>query len=214
MTEAIIVAGGTPPSRHLLTSLAAPGAFIIAADRGYAVLSDCAVCADLMVGDFDSLPAHYLEKAEKIAQTSIIRRPCEKDESDLELAITEARKRGITKCAILGALGGRIDHELINIIAILSFAAELGIEARIIGENSTIFYLEEKQYELSQKTGTTVSIIPLDETLELTLSGFKYNLDHAQLKRSRSRGLSNVIISSPARMGIHKGKGLAVITSS
>lgn len=212
MTEAIIVAGGTPPSRELLTGLAHPDVFIIAADRGYAALSDCAVEADLMAGDFDSLPAQYFEKAQKSAKTEIIRRPCEKDESDLELAITEAKKRGITKCYILGALGGRIDHELINIIAILSFAAELGIEARIIGESSEIFYLEEKKYELSEKAGTIVSIIPLDETLTLTLSGFKYNLDRASMKRSRSRGLSNIVGSSPAIIGIHKGKGLAVIT--
>ncbi len=214
MTEAIIVAGGSPPSRDLLTSLARPDVLIIAADRGYAALSDCAIEADLMAGDFDSLPAQYLEKAQTSSKTEIIRHPCEKDESDLELAITEAKKRGITKCAILGALGGRIDHELINIIAILAFAAELGIEARIISESAEIFYLEEKKYALGEKTGAIVSIIPLDYTLTLTLSGFKYNLDKARMKRSRSRGLSNIIVKSPAIIDIQQGKGLAVITRS
>ena len=88
---------------------------VIAVDAGLSVLETLGICPDAAVGDFDTYGRGRLEEYKKNHAVSLtIHRP-EKDEADTELAFSEAFRRGCTHMDILGATGGRLDHELSNI---------------------------------------------------------------------------------------------------
>ena len=93
---------------------------VIAADGGLLKAAAAGVKPDVVVGDFDSVPAGAVEAAEADG-VEVIRYPTSKDESDTELAVREAIRRGATDVEIAGALGGqRIDHTLANLLLLAS----------------------------------------------------------------------------------------------
>ena len=64
---------------------------------------------DLAVGDFDSVSSEGISG-------ELLKLPEEKNETDLEVALAETFKRWPeAEVLIIGALGGRLDHELTNI---------------------------------------------------------------------------------------------------
>ena len=66
-----------------------------------------------VIGDMDSLSAAELEMLTEQG-TDTKRYPSEKNETDLELALLLAAKRGAKWLRIIRALGGRFDQELGN----------------------------------------------------------------------------------------------------
>ena len=88
-------------------ALAREADVVIAADRGYklAVAAGCVV--ELLVGDLDSLSAPTVERAAE-AGVPIERHPIDKDQTDLELALTYAcAVPGVNRIVVFGAAGGR-----------------------------------------------------------------------------------------------------------
>ena len=117
--RALIVADGDVPSRSALDA-GWPGwaddvELIVAADGGWDKAAALGLRPALLVGDADSLPEDRF--AALAAQgVPIERSPAAKDESDAELALLAALRRGATHVTILGALGGgRFDHALANV---------------------------------------------------------------------------------------------------
>ena len=116
---ALVVADGDVPRRAALDA-AWPGwaddvTLVIAADGGWEKATAIGLLPDLLVGDADSLPE---EKFAELAAAGvpIERSPAAKDESDTELAILAALRRGATHVTVLGALGGqRFDHAIANV---------------------------------------------------------------------------------------------------
>ena len=116
---ALVVADGDVPRRAVLDA-AWPGwadevGLIVAADGGWDKAAAIGLVPDLLVGDADSLAEErFAELA--AAGVPIERSPVAKDESDTELAILAALRRGATHVTVLGALGGkRFDHALANV---------------------------------------------------------------------------------------------------
>jgi len=117
--RALVVADGDVPSLGTLDS-AWPGwdrgvDLVVAADGGWDKAEALGLRPDLLVGDADSLPeARFLALAAD--GVTIERSPTTKDESDAELAVIAALRRGATHITVLGALGGkRFDHALANV---------------------------------------------------------------------------------------------------
>ena len=66
----------------------------------------------------------------------------------------------------------------------------------------------EKEFSLrkEEQYGTYVSLFPMGETVEgLTLEGFKYPLDHYQLKDREGLGVSNEITADTATVSWEQG---------
>ena len=104
--------------------------YIIAADAGYLHLAGLTAVADLVVGDFDSMP-------HKPNHPNVIVHPVEKDKTDMILALDEGLRRGYKKFIILGGLGGRLDHTFANIQA-LSYLASFGARGYLLGEGTAV----------------------------------------------------------------------------
>ncbi|MBO5573755.1 MAG: thiamine diphosphokinase, partial [Clostridium sp.] len=92
---------------------------IIAADNGLRIVDQLGVRPNTVVGDLDTADPQLVGRYRLDGDIEFEIHPPEKDETDTELAVTKAVKLGCGRVDILGALGGRIDHELANIQLLL-----------------------------------------------------------------------------------------------
>ena len=128
---ALIVADGDVPARAFVERLIGQGTddvLVIAADGGALKAESLGLAPAVVVGDADSLAADQAERLRR-SGTEVIVHPAAKDESDTELAVLEALRRGATRLVIVGAFGGRrFEHSLANVL-LLASANLRGVDA-------------------------------------------------------------------------------------
>ena len=106
----VVITGGDPVTVDERARVPAD-ALVIAADSGIEHAQALGLRVDVAVGDFDSVSADALHRAE--AQGAVLERhPAAKDATDLELALDAAVRRGAGRIVVLGGHGGRVDHLL------------------------------------------------------------------------------------------------------
>ena len=182
------------------------GQNIIAGDKGLEALYQLKIIPNHVVGDFDSVSPEILEFYKKQSQIIFHTFHAEKDNTDTDIALKLAIQLKSSKITILGALGRRMDHAIAN-IHILKDALEANIPCQIIDEHNRIYLInKEMTLEKDKVYGKYVSLIPLTSTVEgLTLTGFKYPLNHYTLPIGTSLGISNEIIGDIAHIKMDKG---------
>ena len=199
--QALIVLGGDAPGRALLESCMRDADLVIAADSGLAAFDAAGLEPDLLVGDMDSVPADVLEKyAGRIPEHRL---NCIKDDTDGVDALDMAIARGAEKIKLLGALGGRLDHALANVMLLVR-AHRKGAKAEILSESVRISRVDGYA-SLSGAKGDTVSLLPLGRAEGVTLKGFFYPLDQAALESDYPLGISNVVTDDQAEIKADSG---------
>lgn len=205
----LIVAGGEQPSGSLLAPAAARAEYVIAADRGAWYCLQAGRCPDLVVGDMDSLPHEVLEELRRQSVEIMVLRP-DKDETDTQIAIQEALRRGAPSITLLAALGSRFDHSLAN-VHLLLLAHRARVPAEIVTERHRIF-LVEREATITEAHGSTISLLPLGMRASgISLQGFAFELHDATLELAYPRGISNVITDAQARVTVREGILIAVL---
>lgn len=182
------------------------GQNIIVCDRGLEALYQLKIIPNHVVGDFDSVSSEVLEFYKKQTQIIFHTYNAEKDNTDTDIALKLATRLKSSKITILGALGKRMDHAIAN-IHILKDALEAEIPCQILDEYNRIYLInKETTLEKEKVYGKYVSLIPLTSTVEgLTLTGFKYPLNHYTLPIGTSLGISNEMIEDIAHIEMKKG---------
>ena len=199
--QALIVLGGDAPGRALLESCMRDADLVIAADSGLAAFDAAGLEPDLLVGDMDSVSAGVLEKyAGRIPEHRL---NCIKDDTDGVDALDMAIARGAEKITLLGALGGRLDHALANVMLLVR-AHRKGAKAEILSESVRISRVDGYA-SLSGAKGDTVSLLPLGRAEGVTLKGFFYPLDQAVLESDYPLGVSNVVTDDQAEIKADSG---------
>ena len=100
--------------------------------RAARALARSASSPTLLVGDLDSLDPAAGRGGRGSRHRGSVRSPVDKDESDTELALLEAVRRGATRVTVLGAFGGpRLDHALAN-VWLLAHPALEGVEVALL----------------------------------------------------------------------------------
>ena len=198
----LIVLGGDLPSPPLLRRCASEAELTIAADRGLEAFEAAGVLPDLLLGDMDSVSAGTLARRE--GSTEMERLPCEKDDTDGGHAMEVALSRGATEITILGALGGRMDHALANLM-LLKRAHEGGAFAQILDERVRIVRIDG-EITLRGAKGDTISLIPIGEAHGVTLEGCYYHSQEAlSFDFVHPLGVSNVVTADEARITVKEG---------
>jgi thiamine pyrophosphokinase len=218
--HAAVLADGDPVERAQL-DVAWPGwadgiGVVVAADGGARLGARLGLRIDAWVGDGDSLPADELASLER-AGVDVHRADTAKDESDAELAVLEAIRRGATEVTILGALGGpRFDHALAN-VALLGHPALGGRVTRILGPTTRIGLIQAPgpdggpvRRDLTGRIGDIVSLLPIGDVTGVTTFGFEYPLHDEPLSVGPARGLSNVRRATDAAVEVRAGRLLVV----
>ena len=197
----MIVLGGDAPSGELLKSCADCADLTIAADRGLEAFAAAGVMPDILLGDMDSVRGDVLQRMQAVAE--IDRLPCIKDDTDGVHALDVAIARGAEHITLLGALGGRMDHALANLMLLVR-AHRSGVKAQILSETMRIERVDGCTV-ISGARGDTASLLPLGEAKGVTLRGFFYPLDHHDLDSSYPLGISNVITQDEASVSVEQG---------
>lgn len=201
----LILAAGEAKPRRLLDALAMGSDWIIAADGGVQVAQKARLPVDQFVGDGDSISRRqrcWLEDA----PFSVAWHPVEKDETDLELALSLALEQNPCEINIFAAWGLRADHTLSNVF-LLERAAESGVKTMLwAGWERLQVYLPGVHTLANAFPGQRVSLIPLSETVEqVDTKGLRYPLCDETLFRAAGRGISNEVLSMPVCVQFTKG---------
>ena len=194
---------------RLLESLDSPR--VICADGGALHARALGLEPDTIIGDLDSLSADEVARF-KAAGAKIIQHPVEKDETDLELALRHCLRIGAEAIHILGALGGRVDQTLANILLLaLPDFREMRIE--ILDGDQSLRLLPPGRRQIVGARGDTISLIPIAAAEGITTRGLQYPLKDETLPLGPARGISNVMLSDKADLSFRSGLLLLIHTS-
>ncbi len=207
----VIIANGDLNNHSFYRELIRKDDIIFCVNGGTGHALDLGLKPDLVIGDLDSLRAPDRETVEQI-KAQLIRHPSEKDKSDLELALDHAAGLQPSEILIIGALGGaRFEHAFINVM-LLHIPLRKGISARIIEESQEIL-MAEKEALLSGVEGDYLSLFALtDKVCGIVTEGLKYPLNNESLHFASTRGLSNELTASQAKVSFRSGLLLIVKT--
>ena len=200
--RALIVLGGDAPERMLLLSCAGYADVKIAADRGLEAFDAAGVAPDLLVGDMDSVDPQALARVQ--SRTQVQRLPAHKDDTDGVHALDEATARGADRITILGALGGRMDHAMANLMLLVR-AHRKGAYAEILDEHMRIVRIDG-EIELTGAKGDTFSLLPLGRADGVTLEGCEYHSQEPlSFESGYPIGVSKVVTEDEEKITVESG---------
>lgn len=184
----------------------------IAVDAGVGACMSLLLRPELLVGDFDTFGKEQILKYQRETGVSMDIHKAEKDETDTELALRDALLMGCTEADVLGATGGRLDHEISN-IHLMAQGKKRGLKVNIFDRKNKISLLDsefEKRTEFFKDSlyGTYVSFLPLTETVRgITLTGFKYPLFEKDISilENPSLCVSNEVVEERAEITFRQG---------
>jgi thiamine pyrophosphokinase len=208
--HAIVVASGATVPEGARASLR-PDAYVIAADGGVDAALALGLTVDLAIGDFDSVTADGLARAEA-AGAQIERHPAAKDATDLELALDAAVAAGARDVVVLAADGGRFDH-LLATVTVLTAPSRQGVRLEgWFGANHLAVVTPVTPARLTATPGALLTLLPLHGTARgVRTEGLVYPLHDEDLAAGSSRGVSNVFVGDTAQISIAGGTVLAVV---
>lgn len=190
---------------------------VIAVDDGFSVCLQLGIHPDLLVGDFDTFGRERIQGYLEDSSYKIDIHQPEKDETDTELAFRDAKQSGCAQMDVLGALGGRIDHEISN-IHLMVHENRNGLRVRYYDPRNCMYVLDaklEREYSFIRKQlyGTYVSFLPITEKVNgITLTGFRYPLrkKNISILENPSLCVSNEVTDESARITFDEGILLCV----
>jgi thiamine pyrophosphokinase len=182
---------------------------VLGADGGAQYANTLNVTLDAIIGDLDSLSD--LEQ-QRISNTEFVSYPAEKDETDLELALLYAEEQGANQIVIVGAIGGRMDMTIANILLIAH--ESLGsCRIEVWHGEQTGWVIKPPGENISGHPGDRVSLIPLGGNASgITTKGLKYSLSDEEFTLGPARGISNLLEKPSAHIKLSHGFLLAVHT--
>ncbi|HEY5984629.1 MAG TPA: thiamine diphosphokinase [Anaerolineales bacterium] len=206
--RAILFANGLLPDLEAARQIPQTGDLLICADGGAHNARALGLTPHALVGDMDSVEPVELARL-RDAGIDIRQYSRDKDETDLELALNYALERDPPAILILGGLGARLDHTLGNLALLL--------DERLVGRECCLddgverVTLCRDQVELRGTPGDIVSLVPWGAPAQhVRTSGLRWSLNDETLLPERSRGISNVMLETTARIVIAAGLLLVV----
>ncbi len=211
MKTAIIIAHGELAVTPEVEALVRRADLLIAADGGAAAAAEHGWWPHLLVGDLDSASPELRASVEAHG-AEVLHYPARKDETDTELALRAALERGASEIYFVGALGGRLDHTLANLL-LLALPELEHVRATILAGRQRIFAVRGEA-EIAGRPGDLVSLLPIGGDAEgIHTTGLEYPLQGGRLRFGAARGISNVLTGSVATVRVERGLLLAVVTS-
>ena len=202
---ALIVASGAPlraVERAPQTDL------VIAVDAGLEVLLGAKRSVDLVVGDLDSVSEVALSTA-TAAGIKIQRHPETKDESDLELALSAATNQGAQHIYVLLRDGGRLDHQLANLLVLASPRWQTAEIEAVVGEHRLWVVRGERTLPLAEGESLALHAVGGPAT-GVTTTNLQYPLTDAELGALVALGISNRVVSALPTISVASGVVLAI----
>ncbi|MGB3211707.1 MAG: thiamine diphosphokinase [Desulforhopalus sp.] len=208
---ALIFANGIMAPGTDLTTLLQQADLVIAADGGANHCSGLGITPDILIGDLDSICPAILKAFEQ-KEVEIHRHPKRKNATDLELALDLAAQKGAHTIWLIGALGGRWDMSLANIMLAAGdkykdtriFLRERDCFIRILHPGTV--------YTINGMPGQKVSFLPLKGDVRgVDLDGFEYPLVRHTVPFGSTLGVSNIQKEKEASVHHTEGTLLCIV---
>jgi len=209
----VILAGGAWTEADGLGSSLESADYVIAADGGFARATALGIDVDEVVGDLDSLDEGTRGRLAAATGMTVRRYATDKDWTDLELALDTALQRSPAEIVVLGALGGRVDHEMTN-VHLLEKGLAAGVPVVLVAGRETIRLTDGDLVLNDAAIGDCVSLVPLSATAVVTTTGLRFSLHQERLERAASRGVSNVVAERSVRITVDGGIVAVIHTRS
>lgn len=191
--------------------VAATADLLVAADGGAARLLALGLRPALVVGDFDSLDA-AAQRALSAQGVELVRHPVRKDQTDAELAVDEALRRGAREVLLTGGLGA-LDHTLGH-VAVLRRLSARGVTAALVSAGVYATCVRSPwRGSLLGAQGARFSAAALGATATLSLRGFDYPLESYELRGDTALGLGNLVLAERASLEVDAGEVLLMVES-
>lgn len=159
-------------------------AFVICADGGYVHAKRLGLTPDIWLGDGDSLGKVEIAAKEKLVF------PAKKDFTDTDLAVQEALKRGYDEIIIIGALGGRLDHEFSH-FCLLKKILDNNAKGFLVSEKNEIT-MEKESFSVFPDGRKYISFFPFGGDVEdFSVKGLCYEAENMHLSCSEVQASSN-----------------------
>ncbi|MEO5953460.1 MAG: thiamine diphosphokinase, partial [Chloroflexia bacterium] len=167
---------------------------VIAADGGSVLAEEMGLTPDLIVGDIDSSPSELVARFEKAGVDVRRYDHATKWETDTELALLAALEWKPGFIYVLGAIGGRLDHSLANVM-LLTNPRFADVELHILDGVHELFVAKTGEWnDIPGKVGSTVSLIPVGGAATgVETKGLHWPLNGETLPQGQGRGVSNLI---------------------
>lgn len=149
------------------------------------------------IGDFDTAGSEQ----ERIAlSTDCHVLPCRKDETDMESALLEAKRRGYDTIILYGVLQGRFDHTMANLYLMLYRDPSIWL----MDEKNRVRVIGEGVYEIRREY-RYLSFLALEQSC-ISESGVSYPLTRREIDTHDIYTISNEITADKARIEVHRGR--------
>ncbi len=208
--RAVIFANGILDKNDRVLSHLKPEDLLIAADGGTEHCKEIGIRPDIVIGDMDSISSQLMAEFQSRG-TNFIIHSRDKDQTDLELALSYAKQNGVNEVIFFGILGGRLDLSLSNIL-LLARDEWKSMSLVVINGPDTAFLLRAKDsISVIGKPGDLLSLVPISEVVEgVSTRGLRWQLDQAVLLQGNTRSVSNELLTDSAQVKIDMGKLLLV----
>ncbi|MCI6810164.1 MAG: thiamine diphosphokinase [Spirochaetia bacterium] len=213
----VVVSAAEIKNYEKISSYLKPDDYFVVCDGGLNHCKPLGIKPDLIVGDFDSFDKAELPLPAATPPANgdrplgaswnqgdgspgsngdrppeIIQLPWEKDDTDTFYAVKEALKRGFTQFLLLGVIGQRFDHSLVN-ISVLLYLKEQGAQATILDDYSEMQLVGAEPVRVSNDCANFSLMCVAGDVSGVTVTGAKWSLDNAQIKTSYQYGISNQV---------------------
>jgi len=173
MDSVVILANGDFPKHPNPLHILNEAITIICCDGAVNNLEEYGIIPSHIIGDMDSISPELKNKY----KDKLIHVP-EQNENDLRKALKWAENNGAKKASILGATGKRDDHSLANIFTLLEFPSQLKLT---IFTDHGKFSVVKGDQKFASFIGEQVSLFSTDNTIGITSTHLKYNLNSKKL---------------------------------
>ena len=203
MSKCVIVGGADINNYDFIKSKISKDDFVIYCDSGLKHLDKLACEPNLIVGDFDSHENPNLD-----VETIVL--PCVKDDTDTAYAVKQGIKRGFDEFLLIGAVGARLDHTLVNVylLLMLKSAGKIG---KIIDDYSEMELVSGKTAYIEDKYSYFSLVNITGKAKGVTIKNAKYNLDNAEINPTYQYATSNEVLKGQtAEVSVNDGELLLI----
>ena len=199
-----VIIGGAPIGRYdRIRALLGENDYYIYCDSGLKHREALGAAPDLIIGDFDSY-----EQPETDIETIVL--PTVKDDTDTMFAVKEGLRRGFEDFLLIGALGGRLDHTMVNVYSLL-YLDEKGKNGAIADDFSVVRLVSRTPVEISPEWAF-FSLVNIDGSAHgVTIRDAKYELTDAEIPCSFQYATSNEPLpNKKATVSLKEGRLLLI----
>ena len=203
-TRCVIIGGAGIADYGLIRGYIREDDYVIYCDSGLRHMEGLGAAPSLIVGDFDS-------HEDPLMDVETITLPVAKDDTDTVYAAKEGIERGYTEFLILGAIGERFDHSLVNAYMLIMLA-DRGCRGTVVDDYSEMELVRDGQTARVPDSYPFFSLVALEGPAKgVTIKGAKFCIGDAEIAPTYQYATSNEVIpGTEAQITVKEGSLLLI----